>query len=282
MPPERPTPDASMSLLSRLMDNTIDEGYAEAAERRGEKRSRPAGAGLLVGLVIVGLLLSAAVVGARERASGANVERRALVAEVERRTAKADKDAAELLGLRLEISRATKDALALSGDSGKGEALDDLEEATGGVAVRGPGVTVTLDDPKKKADTDPDAKPEPGERILDRDLQAVVNALWLAGAEAISVNDQRLTALSAIRAADVAILVDYRPLVPPYVVRAIGDPERVEAGFQASSGARDMQVLADNLGMRFDVARSDQLTLPAASGLALRSARPLARARVGQ
>ena len=48
--------------------------------------------------------------------------------------------------------------------------------------------------------------------MLDRDLQVIVNGLWAAGAEAIAVNGQRLTACSAIRSAGEAILVDFRPL----------------------------------------------------------------------
>ena len=59
-------------------------------------------------------------------------------------------------------------------------------------------------------------------RVLDVDLQSVVNALWAAGAEAIAINGQRLTATSTIRAAGDAVLVDYRPVTSPYEVAAIG------------------------------------------------------------
>ena len=65
-------------------------------------------------------------------------------------------------------------------------------------------------------------------RVRDRDMQRVVNGLWESGAEAISVNGQRLTALSAIRAAGDAILVDNKPLVPPYTVLAVGDGQAAE------------------------------------------------------
>ena len=72
-------------------------------------------------------------------------------------------------------------------------------------------------------------------RVRDRDLQRVINGLWESGAEAISINGQRLTALSAIRAAGDAILVDNRPLVPPYTVLAVGDGERLSRRFQNSA-----------------------------------------------
>jgi uncharacterized protein YlxW (UPF0749 family) len=264
--------DASMSLLSDLMTDTLDAGYAEAAARRGGPRTPRPRAALVAGVVLVGFLLSVAVLDVRDRALGAGSAREALVDEVVRRTEAADTSASELVRLRSEINRARRDALALGGGTTATD-LDALELSSGAVPVTGPGLVVTVDDPPQPDDgTEDPVKAE--ERILDRDLQSIVNSLWAAGAEAISVNDQRLTALSAIRSADIAILVDYRPLLPPYVVRAIGDPRALEPDFVSSRGGRDMRLLAENYGFRFEVARSDALRIPAASGLSLRSARP--------
>jgi uncharacterized protein YlxW (UPF0749 family) len=71
----------------------------------------------------------------------------------------------------------------------------------------------------------------PEGRVRDADLQDVVNGLWAAGAEAVAVDGQRLTALSAIRSAGESVLVDLRPLSPPYTVEAVGDPAALEVGF---------------------------------------------------
>ena len=68
-------------------------------------------------------------------------------------------------------------------------------------------------------------------RVLDVDLQSVVNGLWAGGAEAVAVNGQRLTALTTIRAAGSAILVDFRPVTSPYEVSAIG-PDDLERPVQ--------------------------------------------------
>ncbi len=73
-------------------------------------------------------------------------------------------------------------------------------------------------------------------RVLSKDLQVVTNALWEAGAEAISINGQRLTARSAIRFAGDAILVNYRPLTRPYVISAIGDPQNLQVEFADNRG----------------------------------------------
>src|SRR5207302_8837342 len=100
------------------------------------------------------------------------------------------------------------------------------ESALGTLPVVGQGLRVTV------ADGSPAGGPR--DPHLDRDLQAVTNALWTAGAEAIAVNGERLTAQSAIRQAGDAILVDFRPLVSPYVVTAIGSPVSLETQFGAS------------------------------------------------
>ncbi len=101
----------------------------------------------------------------------------------------------------------------------------------------------------------------------------MVNGLWDAGAEAVSVNGQRLTALSAIRSAGEAILVDYRPLSPPYRVSAIGDPSSLQTRFMSGPGGRDVQYLKDNFGVRVDIASSSKLVLPASAGLGTRRAK---------
>jgi uncharacterized protein YlxW (UPF0749 family) len=107
--------------------------------------------------------------------------------------------------------------------------------------------------------------------VLDRDVAMVVNGLWVAGAEAVSVNGQPLTSLSAIRTAGSAILVDYRPLTRPYVVSAIGGPT-LESQFATGSAGASLRTLHDAYGIRYGVEGVQDLTLPAASGLTLRYA----------
>jgi uncharacterized protein YlxW (UPF0749 family) len=150
-----------------------------------------------------------------------------------------------------------------------------LELASGTVAVRGPGLVVTLDDASSLGSGSADRGGQPGDgRVYDRDLQVVVNALWAAGAEAVSVNNQRLTALTAIRSAGEAVLVDLRPLSPPYVLRAVGDVDTLEPRFVDSPTARTFQTWTSLYGIGFEVKRGTDLRLPAASPPDLRLARP--------
>ena len=121
----------------------------------------------------------------------------------------------------------------------------------------------------------PSGKGTTRNRVLDRDLQGVVNALWAAGAEAVAVNGQRLTASSAIRQAGDAILVNFTPVTAPYRVEAIGDPVSVETEFAGSRSAGQMRSYSQLYGLRFDYSRQNSLRLPAAAEETLRYARPV-------
>jgi uncharacterized protein YlxW (UPF0749 family) len=110
--------------------------------------------------------------------------------------------------------------------------------------------------------------------VLDRDLQVVVNGLWAAGAEGITINGQRLTALSAIRSAGEAILVDYRPLSPPYVIQAVGDPEDLQSGFASDLAGSYLKALRDNYNVGATIVSKPRMTLPGNGALILHEAHP--------
>jgi uncharacterized protein YlxW (UPF0749 family) len=111
--------------------------------------------------------------------------------------------------------------------------------------------------------------------VLDVDLQHAANGLWAAGAEAIAINGQRLTTLSAIRTAGSAILVDFRPLSPPYTLDAIGDPKSMAAKFADGADGRYLFALKTQYGIRFDTTTKDHLSLPAANQLSVTEAVPV-------
>ena len=102
----------------------------------------------------------------------------------------------------------------------------------------------------------------------------MANALWAVGAEAITINGQRLTAQTAIRSAGEAVLVDFRPLSPPYVLRAVGDVDAMEPAFADGATARRFTTWTSLYGIGFDVRRAKDLRLAAASPPDLRVAHP--------
>jgi len=274
-------PDASMTLLTQVMERPLDPGYAAAAERRrasGEPAGHPDRSALtLTVLVLLGVLLAAAALQARGQTTSRVAERDLLVAEITRQ----DDAAARLqqrnvaLQARIEVERARQHNQPALG--GLADQVGELALVTGALSVVGPGVRVDVDDAAAltpKAGGDPRARSAADDgRVLDQDLQSVVNGLWAAGAEAVSINGQRLTALSAIRSAGQAILVDYRPLSPPYRILAVGDAKRLPAAFSENAGGRELKYLADNFAIRYNVEPAARLVLPASAGLEVRRAR---------
>jgi uncharacterized protein YlxW (UPF0749 family) len=201
--------------------------------------------------------------------------RRSLLAEVAERTSATDSLQREVARLRTQVDAASQARLRASAAGAAAAArLDELALAAGAVPVQGPGVRVVLADADTAAVRPGRVPPGADEgRILDYDLQRLVNGLWAAGAEAVAVDGQRLTTLSAIRAAGDAILVDYRPLRPPYTVTAVGDPTRLEVAFVEQPVGSYFRTLKEAYGIKFDVQAASELRLPAASVTSLRYAR---------
>ncbi|MCL8017069.1 DUF881 domain-containing protein [Streptomyces sp. AS02] len=279
-PPARP--DASMSLLTNVMDHSLDDGYAEAAVRKkaagdgGLPKTLRAKLGLAAGLVLAALVVTVGAAQARVAAPVMAKEREELIDRIDRETGAADKLEESVDKLRDDVSARQREALKTTGDSDQAELVGIL---SGAVEVHGPGVKLVVNDAKEAA-TDGDGDPRGTSgfsdtgRVRDRDMQRVVNGLWESGAEAISINGQRLTALSAIRAAGDAILVDNKPLVPPYTVLAVGDGERLSTRFQDSADGLYLHALQENFGIRTSISAQDDLRLPAAPSVTVRTAQP--------
>ncbi|MFE3264762.1 DUF881 domain-containing protein [Streptomyces sp. NPDC059215] len=280
-PPRPSRPDASMSLLTNVMDHSLDDGYAEAAARRktegtgGMPKTVRARLGLAAGLVLAALVVTVGAANARIAAPVVAKERQELIDRIQRETSSADKLEGTVDTLRDDVSARQREALKQGG----GDRADLVGILSGAVAVHGPGVKLVVNDAKEATQGgDGDPRETSGfsdtGRVRDRDMQRVVNGLWESGAEAVSVNGQRLTALSAIRAAGDAILVDNKPLVPPYTVLAVGDGERLSTRFQNSADGLYLHALQENYGIRTSISVVDDVRLPAAPSVIVRTAQP--------
>ncbi|WP_203706245.1 DUF881 domain-containing protein [Asanoa iriomotensis] len=253
----------SPDFLSELFSNPLDPGYADAAARRA-KEGPPTGwrqgarrttAVLVAGLI--GVLFAVAYRQTVEDEPRRSQARADLVSQIKQRQETTDSLRAQADRLRDEVAR-ERDA-ALGAD--QAAQRRDTEAATGLRRVSGDGLVVRLAD---SPDVDEGGDANDLGRIFDRDLQLVTNALWASGAEAIAINDQRLTATSTIRKAGGAILVDFRPVTSPYEIRAIGDSD-LEDKFRDTTAAALMRKVADAEHIGFDTRRADDLNLPAAT-----------------
>jgi uncharacterized protein YlxW (UPF0749 family) len=271
-----------MSLLTNVMEHSLDDGYAQAAARRGAvgtSRLPTALSGrlwLAAGLVLAAIVVTLGAAQAQVSAPTAAKERQKLIDRIQSETKSADALQKNVDSLRDTVSAEQQAALKNTGDADR---VALLELLAGGTPVQGPGVRLVVDD-AKEASTGNTGGPRESSgfadtgRVRDRDMQRVVNGLWASGAEAITVNGQRLTALSAIRAAGDAILVDNKPLAPPYTVLAIGDGQRLSTAFQDSDDGQYLHVLEQNYGIRASISAESELELPAAPSLIVRTASP--------
>ena len=258
-----------MGLLDYLTATSLDEDYAHVSERRAASGGEPAkgrpGRVALVALAVFGVLVATAAVQTSRNAEQSASARESLIKQVNERKESLALRRALVGDLRREV------AALRTGDleaTRQGRELQDrllrLGVVTGLGVTHGPGIQVVVDDAP--------GKPSVREQVQAPDLQKLVNGLWQVGAEAISINGQRLTTLSSIRDAGEAITVNYVSLRPPYVVRAIGDPRSMGAALLDTAGGQAWVTLQSTFGLQFDIDIKDDMVLPPAKPVSLRSA----------
>lgn len=136
------------------------------------------------------------------------------------------------------------------------------------VPVRGPGLTVLLDDAPRR----PDGSLPPNARNVDdvvvhqQDVQAVVNALWAGGAEAMTIMGQRIIATGAVKCVGNTLLLYGRVYSPPFRIVAIGDPGRLRRALDRSGGVQEYRLAVAYFGVRYDVHEDQEVTLPGYDG----------------
>ena len=138
-----------------------------------------------------------------------------------------------------------------------GRELETLRVALGLKAMRGPGVIVRLADPR--------TQPKGVNPVIVsyQDIVAVVNELWAAGAEAIAVNGQRITATTGLSQVGGNVVVNLQRLSGPFEIVAIGDPATLEGALNIRGGLIEG---LRALGLVIQIGRRDTLTVPAYKG----------------
>lgn len=260
---------ASWDLIGRIQEAALDPGYQAAADR-GRGRRDPLYSRLLAAgvLAVFALLLATAGLQAHRNAPTQASDRRTLVDRIAAQKAELARLTNRAASLNSAVEALTTEGLT-STQAGRGvdAQLKLFGMAAGSYSVTGPGVRVTVDDAPGSNIA--------GGRVLDRDLQALVNGLWEAGAEAVAINNQRVTSLTAIRMAGSAITVNFHSLSRPYVVTAIGNPETLASKFTKSRGGQTWLSLQNVYGLRFQIASAQSVDLPGVATPVLRYARPL-------
>ena len=141
-----------------------------------------------------------------------------------------------------------------------------MAAAAGLAAVTGPAVKVTLNDAPLDSGQLPQGASPNDVVVHQQDVQAVVNALWAGGAEAMMLQDQRVIATSAVRCVGNTLVLQGRVYSPPYVVTAIGDPARLSAALEASREVRIYREYVAAYGLEYEHSTVEKAKFPAYSG----------------
>lgn len=167
--------------------------------------------------------------------------------------------------LQARVSRVA--AQVGTGDSDVAKAqrrVKPLRDPGGLRAVEGPGLEIVLDDASEPPD---DGDVDPNQLVVHQsDLQAVVNALWAGGAEAMSIAGQRVIATSAVRCVGNTLLLNGEVYSPPFRVAAIGPARTMQERLDASPGVKLFREAATYYGLGYTVDETDPVTVPAYSG----------------
>jgi uncharacterized protein YlxW (UPF0749 family) len=144
---------------------------------------------------------------------------------------------------------------------------NSLLQAAGLTALKGPGVTVRLNDaPTTPNGARPDDATNDDLVVHQQDVQSVVNALWAGGAEAMTIMGVRIISTSAVRCVGNTLLLQGQVYSPPFVIKAIGDPVRLRAALDAEPGVQVFQQAARDYGLGYQVVTESRIVAPAYSG----------------
>lgn len=241
--------DASMTLINEVMHRPLDPSYAAAAR---DKKLNPAtnykntrATFILVLAVLMGVVVTVAVKELRAPQPAALAARTILEEQIkDRRLAVADlRHTNESLQSQIEQLR---DATLAEVNPELLQTVRKDSIINGSITVEGPGLIIKITD-------GPGAHENYDFAVHDSDLQSVINSLWASGAEAISVNDYRLTPTTAIRSAGETILIDLQAITSPYEIKAIGEEHVFERNFELSVGAGQLNVLNQRYGIGYQL-----------------------------
>lgn len=140
-----------------------------------------------------------------------------------------------------------------------------LAFSAGRTSVEGPGLTVSMSDSPLIHDI-PEGFTADDLLVHQQDLEAVLNAFWAGGAEAVSVQGHRVGPMTNIRCVGNVLLLDGYTYSPPYILSAIGDSQELRAALEASPSVQAYQSYVDVVGLGWSVEQDDSLTMPAIEG----------------
>ncbi|GAB4407071.1 MAG: DUF881 domain-containing protein [Anaerolineales bacterium] len=230
-----------------------------------KRKSQTPSIGLLLVGVALGLLLALQWRSApAARLTDTSYARDRTALTIARLEAEQDALKAQVAELRQQLDERQRQKQSADTLQGLAEELARQKVLAGLVALHGPGVEVVLNDSNRQVV--PSAVNPELYLVHDYDLRDVVNLLWAAGTEAMSVNGERIVASTSIYCVGATIMVNDTRLSPPYVIHAIGPAEQQEALLKNPKFLADLRNRVSAYGLTFSVAQVADIEVPAYRG----------------
>lgn len=230
--------------------------------KRGQPRRRRAWGRLTTALVCA--VASFAMVTAAVAARGIDLRpdrNTDLISLVRQRATLNTEATRQIAALRADIDRLSR-AVAPRPEIDRDVAV--AEVAAGLQAVHGPGVTVTLTD--APVDTNPGGVDGDLLVVHQQDIQGFANVLWSGGAEALTIQGQRVTSRTAIKCVGNTVVLHGIPYAPPYAIAAIGDQAKLEAALASSRFVEIYRQYVTAYGLGYQQSRAADVRAPAYTG----------------
>ena len=225
-------------------------------------------------LLVLGFLIAAQLAAEGPRVRYTTQERAPLLETATELQAQQDDLKARILELRAAIQAVEGEGTGSASLVRElNDALEEARIAAGLIALTGTGVVIQLED--SQAPVAPGAS-EADYRVGSRDIRAVVEELWLAGAEAIAINEERVTPTTAIIDVGASLLVNAAYLAPPYQVTALGPADLYDRLTRSSGFIDFVRARAEGYGIQLSFAEPETIDMPAFAGtVTLRYSRPI-------
>jgi len=174
----------------------------------------------------------------------------------------------QLGDLQRQVERLTEQAASRNTDVAAAQTAGDAGALSAAlVPLTGPGVVITLDDAPSRPDGSLPVNARPDDLVIHQsDVQAVVNAVWAAGADGVAIMGRRLIATSAVRCVGNTLLLQGRPYSPPFVVTAIVDADAARTQLAGSPQVQVFQQAVADFGLTFTIEAQNQIRLPEYDG----------------
>jgi uncharacterized protein YlxW (UPF0749 family) len=247
--------------VERRIAERVRRALVRARVRQRLRNRRHRSGRILTGVVCLAasLMITVSAINARgiDLRPARNTDLVSLVESESQRNAQL---AQQVTDLRSEVDQLA----AQQGDPGQDAELAQRTEQAGLQAVTGPAVTVTLDDAPSDVASDgidPDLLV-----VHQQDIQAIVNLLWEGGAEAMTIQGQRVISTTGIKCVGNTVILRGIPYAPPYKIRAIGNTGRLQQTLQNSSFVQIFQQYVQRYRMGYSVRTTSRAKFPAYTG----------------